>query len=91
MISEYFDRSFNLITPQLPNLRGLEPEVAADALRQEWGLGNLSIGNMIHTLEKRGIRPFLWPKILMRWMPSFWKGSIPYSLEHTEIVRKKPI
>lgn len=85
MISEYFDRNFNLITPQLPNLRGLEPEVAADALRQEWGLGNLSIGNMIHTLEKRGIRIFSLAENTHEVDAfSFWKGSVPYIFLNTQ-------
>lgn len=42
----------------LPDLQGESPEVAARALRQEWGLGERPIKNMVHLLEAKGVRVF---------------------------------
>jgi Zn-dependent peptidase ImmA (M78 family) len=39
-------------------LSGEDPEAAAAILRQEWGLGELSIRNMVHLLEVKGVRVF---------------------------------
>jgi Zn-dependent peptidase ImmA (M78 family)/DNA-binding XRE family transcriptional regulator len=57
-VSKWVDTRFKLPTPDLPDLSGEEPEAAAAILRQEWGLGELSIRNMVHLLEAKGVRVF---------------------------------
>jgi len=57
-LSQWIDRRFTLPSPQLPDLRGHEPEAAATALRAQWNIGERPIGNMLHLLESRGVRVF---------------------------------
>lgn len=42
----------------LPDLAGENPDVAARALRQEWGLGERPIKNTVRVLEAKGVRVF---------------------------------
>lgn len=84
ILSEYFSSRFTLPQPDLPDLRSSEPEVAAQALRELWGLGTKSISNMVHLLEKHGVKVF--------WLAedtasidafSFWKDNVPYIFLNT--------
>ncbi|HHL4378385.1 TPA: helix-turn-helix domain-containing protein [Escherichia coli] len=84
MLSDYFNARFTLPSPQLPNLRGSEPEVAAQAIREAWGIGKKSITNVVHLLEKFGVKVF--------WLSeetasidafSFWKDDVPYIFLNT--------
>lgn len=85
MINDYFESRFNLPIANLPDFRGVEPEVAAEALREEWELGTLSIGNMIHLLEKNGIRVFSLSENTQDVDAfSFWKGETPYVFLNTK-------
>jgi Zn-dependent peptidase ImmA (M78 family)/DNA-binding XRE family transcriptional regulator len=56
-----FEEKFELPQPSVPPLRGYEPETAAQALREEWGLGQRPIKNMVHLLEAHGVRVFSLP------------------------------
>lgn len=49
---------FNLRSPNVPDLHDLKPEPAAMALREHWGIGLRPVPNMIHLLEKHGVRVF---------------------------------
>lgn len=54
---EWVDDRFDLPAPDLIDLSyETDPEMAAQALRQHWGLGERPIGNMIGLLETRGVR-----------------------------------
>ncbi|WP_447742361.1 helix-turn-helix domain-containing protein [Enterobacter asburiae] len=84
MLSEYFSTRFTLPQPELPNLRGSEPEIAAQAVREAWGIGKKSITNIVHLLEKHGVKVF--------WLSeetasidafSFWKDDVPYIFLNT--------
>ncbi|ENP0421786.1 ImmA/IrrE family metallo-endopeptidase [Edwardsiella piscicida] len=84
MLSEYFSTHFTLPQPELPNLRGSESEVAAQVVREAWGLGKKSITNVVHLLEKHGVKVF--------WLSeetasidafSFWKNDVPYIFLNT--------
>lgn len=64
LLNEWIEQRFELPEVNLPDL-GREstdnqqsPEAAADALRHHWGIGELSIKNMISLLESKGIRVF---------------------------------
>ncbi len=64
LLNEWIEQRFDLPDVDLPDL-GREstdnqqsPEAAADTLRHHWGIGELSIKNMISLLESKGIRVF---------------------------------
>jgi len=45
----------------LPDLEGIDPETAAEVLREEWGLGVNPIGKLVPWFEKNGIIVFNLP------------------------------
>ncbi|MGB3026483.1 ImmA/IrrE family metallo-endopeptidase [Paradevosia shaoguanensis] len=58
-LSKWLESHFDLPSPDLPDLgKGLDPETAALALRQYWGLGLRPISNAVHLLEAKGVRVF---------------------------------
>ena len=57
-LSQWIDERFELPTAKLPDLRDMEPEAAAMAIRDHWGIGERPIGNVVHLLESHGIRVF---------------------------------
>lgn len=59
MLNAWIEARFELPSSDLPDLsREGSPEAAALALRQQWGLGELPVKNMIHLLEAKGVRVF---------------------------------
>lgn len=57
-VDDWVKRRFELPPVDLPDLPGEEPEGAAAALRQCWGLGERPIRNTVHLLEAKGVRVF---------------------------------
>ena len=58
-LSGWLDRRFDLPAPDLPDLRyETDPETAAATVRSSWALSDRPIANMVHLLEKYGIRVF---------------------------------
>lgn len=91
LLSEWIDKKFHLPAASIPSLRDFEPEGAAQALREHWGLGQRPISNVVHLLESRGARVFSLP-VDSRAVDAFslWHGEIPFvflntkkSAEHT--------
>lgn len=59
MLNKWIEQRFELPVANLPDLgRVGNPEAAAEALRRQWGLGELPIKNMVHFLESKGVRVF---------------------------------
>ena len=59
LLNGSIERRFELPVAKLPDLsREGGPEAAAMALRQQWGLGELPIKNMIHLAESQGVRVY---------------------------------
>lgn len=58
LLDDWVSQRFDLPQQDLLDLSGDEPEAAARALRQKWGLGERPIRNMVHLLEAKGIRVF---------------------------------
>ena len=57
--SNWVDKKFGLPKEQITNFsQQPDPEAAAEAVRREWGLGELAIRNMVHLLESKGVRVF---------------------------------
>jgi Zn-dependent peptidase ImmA (M78 family)/DNA-binding XRE family transcriptional regulator len=83
--SGWLEKKFGLPTPEIPDFgREPEPEAAAEALRRRWALGSLSIMNMIHLLEAKGVRVFSLA-VDAREVDAFsmWKGSTPFVFLNT--------
>lgn len=79
-LSSWIDKRFNLPKLNLPDYsshgNNLTPEAASQSLRQQWGIGSLSIRNIIHTLEKNGIKVFSLAEDCKDVDAfSFWKGE----------------
>jgi Zn-dependent peptidase ImmA (M78 family)/DNA-binding XRE family transcriptional regulator len=59
LLSHWIEARFKLPEPDLPDLgRDANPESAAEAVRRDWGSGELPIKNMVHLLEARGVRVY---------------------------------
>lgn len=58
ILADWIDREFDLPATDIPDYNGATPDVAAQSLRQHWGLGERPIKNMIHLLELKGVRVF---------------------------------
>lgn len=59
LFSEWLENRFQLPSTNLVDLRDIEdPAEAARTLREEWGLGEKAVSNMIHLLESKGVRVF---------------------------------
>lgn len=58
ILNNWIQEQFTLPNLDLPDFSQFLPEVAAQLLREHWGLGELSIPNMIHLLESKGIRVY---------------------------------
>jgi Zn-dependent peptidase ImmA (M78 family)/DNA-binding XRE family transcriptional regulator len=84
-LSNWLCTKFALPDAQIPNLgREPNPEAAAEFVRREWQLGMLSIRNMIHLLESKGVRVFSLA-VDAREVDAFsmWKGNTPFVFLNT--------
>lgn len=85
IINTYFEETFSLPESNVPDYRGIEAEVAAEALRDEWNLGCHSISSMVHLLEKNGVRVFSLSENTQDVDAfSFWKDGVPYVFLNTQ-------
>lgn len=84
-LSDWMDRHFDLPKPDVPELPGLDPEMAAGAVREAWGLGERRVPNMVHLLEARGVRVFSLSEESTR-VDAFsqWRGAVPYVFLNTK-------
>lgn len=75
---------FDLPKVDVPRYRGIAPGTASEAVRNEWGLGERPIRNMIHLLETKGVRVFsLAEETRDIDAFSFWEDGIPYVFLNT--------
>lgn len=85
IINSYFESNFNLPKVALPDLRNFQPETAAEAIRDYWGLGTKSIRNVVHLLEMKGVRVYsLAENTIDVDAFSFWKDNTPFILLNTQ-------
>ena len=84
-LADWIDRHFDLPTPDIPEFPGLDPETAADAVREAWGLGERRIPNMVHLLEAHGVRVFSLAEETTK-VDAFsqWRDEIPYVFLNTK-------
>jgi Zn-dependent peptidase ImmA (M78 family)/transcriptional regulator with XRE-family HTH domain len=84
LISDYVEERFNLPSIAVPDLGVYSPEQASRALREEWGLGEKPISNMIHLLESKGARVFSLAENSMKVNAfSLWRRDKPYVFLNT--------
>ena len=57
-LNAWLESRFKFTEMDVPDLRHLKPEAAADALRARWRLGDQPISSMVKLLESRGVRVF---------------------------------
>ena len=83
-LAAWIDERFKLPEPNIPQYQGITPEVAASAVRDEWGLGERPVPNMIHLLEAHGVRVFsLSEECAELDAYSFWRENVPYVFLNT--------
>ena len=79
LISGWVDARFELPKADVPDLRHYQPGAAARTLRQEWGLGEKPISNVVHLMESKGIKVFSLAENTARVDAySLWKDGVPY-------------
>ncbi len=79
--SRWIDERFVIPTLNVPQFSDTAPELAADALRHEWGLSQAPIGHTIDLAERHGVRVFSLPRELADVDAySFWLDSQPFIL-----------
>lgn len=83
--SQWLEQKLELPEADIPDLgRQPDPEAAAETLRSEWKLGVLSIRNMVHLLESKGVRVFSLA-VDAREVDAFsmWLGKTPFVFLNT--------
>jgi Zn-dependent peptidase ImmA (M78 family) len=84
LISDWIAERFDLPKTNFPDLHLFEPQEAAQMLRQEWGLGQKPISNMIQLLESKGVRVFsLAENTAHVDAYSLWRKGVPYVFLNT--------
>ena len=85
LISDWVEKQFNIPEIKIPDLHLYDdPESAARTLRQEWGLGEKPISNMIQLLESKGVRVFSLAENTAKVNAyALWKDGKPYVFLNT--------
>lgn len=84
-LSDWLDNKFETPCVDIPDLKYYSPEAAAEALRNQWTLGEKPISNMIHLLEAKGARVFsLAEDTTDMDACSFWKDGRPFVFLNTK-------
>lgn len=84
VLSDWVDHEFELPDVDIPDFGGVAPDVAAQSLRQHWGLGEPPVKNMVHLLEAKGVRVFSLAENCMEVDAySVWRGHRPFVFLNT--------
>ena len=83
-LSDWIDTSFGLPKANIPRYETAGPEAAAMSVRNQWGLGERPVSNMIHLLELHGTRVFsLAEDTRVVDAYSFWRNETPFVFLNT--------
>jgi Zn-dependent peptidase ImmA (M78 family) len=85
-LNKWIEARFRLPAANVPRLERPDQgaEAAAAVVREQWQLGEMPVGNLVHLLEANGVRVFTLPERLTDVDAfSFWSGSTPYLLLNT--------
>ncbi len=82
--SRWIEARFDLPANGLPNLQGMAPDDAAEAVRDRFSLGLQSVHSMVHLLELHGVRVYSLAE-RCREVDAFslWHGSTPFCFLNT--------
>jgi Zn-dependent peptidase ImmA (M78 family) len=84
IVSGWVEQHFDLPEPDILDVSGDTPEIAAVSLREKWGLGEQPIKNMVNLLEAKGVRLFsMAENSLTVDAFSVWRGEVPYVFLNT--------
>ena len=84
LLNDWIETRFTLPACDVPDLRQETPDAAAMALRQQWGLGERPVRNMVHLLEAKGIRVFTMFEDTMEVDAfSLWRATTPFVFLNT--------
>ncbi|KZS22217.1 XRE family transcriptional regulator [Wohlfahrtiimonas chitiniclastica] len=87
ILNNWMEEIFDIPLTDLPDYskdQRIDPEQAAISLRQELGIGELSISNIIHLIESRGVRVFsLSENCIEVDAFSFWQDGKAFMLLNT--------
>ncbi|HEX8789846.1 MAG TPA: ImmA/IrrE family metallo-endopeptidase [Polyangiaceae bacterium] len=88
----YLSKNFDLPPSDLPDLRTQSPARAADTVRRQWGLGEKPIGNVVHLIEKHGVRVFSLAEDCTEIDAfSFWRDGVPFVFLNTRKTAERSI
>lgn len=83
-LDQWIAAKFSRPEPNAPDLRDSTPGVAADSLRALWGIGYAPAPNMVHLLEKNGVRVY---SLVHNGSEvdafSDWQGNVPFIFLNT--------
>lgn len=85
LFSDWVAQRFNLPEPALPDTSfEADPEAAAHMIRQQWGLGQQPVSDMVKLLESKGVRVFSLSENTKN-VDAFscWRDSTPYVFLNT--------
>ncbi len=81
MLDDWIDAKFGRPQLNVPDLRGMSSEEAANGVRVAWGLGEKPIKHMVQLLESKGIRVYSLAEMANEADAlSFWKEQTPFVL-----------
>ena len=84
LLNDWIEKRLTLPAPDVPDLREEDPDAAAMALRQQWGLGERPVRNMVHLLEAKGVRVFtLFEDTTEVDAFSLWRATTPFVFLNT--------
>lgn len=84
LMSDWIEARFELPPSDVPEYQRVDPEVAAEAVREAWGLGEGPVPSIVHLLEAHGVRVFsLAEESRAVDAYSFWRGPVPYIFLNT--------
>lgn len=77
--NRWLEHTFTLPDPDVPTHAHPDPETAAEMVRARWGLGSGTAPNLVHLLEKHGVRVFSLPVDCAEVDAfSFWHEGTPF-------------
>lgn len=83
-IDDWITQRFDRPGTALPQLRGVDPETGAQAVRTKWSLGERPVKNMVKLLELHGVRVFSLAEEYVEVNAfSFWRNGTPYVFLNT--------
>jgi Zn-dependent peptidase ImmA (M78 family)/DNA-binding XRE family transcriptional regulator len=83
-LADWIDARFRLPQPDVPRLPDVDPETAAELVRDAWGLGREPAPNLVHLLEAHGVRVFSLALDNAEVDAfSFWRDGVPYIFLNT--------